>query len=59
MPVVDTQYFTRHCYKISEAQIDRGTIEYLSLLGRIKWHMENNQWNYTVEEFNNNHLITL
>jgi len=59
MPVVDTQYFTRHCYKISEVQIDRGTIEYLSLLGRIKWHMENNQWNYTVEEYNSNYLITL
>jgi len=59
MPVVDTQFFTRHCYKISESQIDRGTIEYMNLLSRIKWHMVNSEWNYTMEEFNNNNLINL
>ncbi|NBP03398.1 MAG: hypothetical protein EBU90_25580 [Proteobacteria bacterium] len=59
MPVVDTQYFTRHCYKISESQIDKGDIECLSLLNRVKWHMENNQWNYTLEEYNNNYLINI
>ena len=59
MPVVDTQYFTRHCYKISEAQIDKGTIEYMNLLSRIMWHMENNQWNYSLEEYNNNYLINI
>ena len=59
MPVVDTQFFTRHCYKISESQIDRGNIEYMNLLSRIKWHMDNNEWNYTMEEFNNSYLINL
>ncbi len=59
MPVVDTQFFTRHCYKISESQIDRGTIEYMNLLSRAKWHMDNSEWNYTMEEFNNNYLINL
>ena len=59
MPVVDTQYFTRHCYKISEAQIDRGTIEYMNLLSRLNWHLDNNEWNYTMEEFNSNFITTL
>ena len=59
MPVVDTQFFTRHCYKISDTQIDRGEIEYNNLLERIKWHMEKNEWNYTLEEYNNNYLINI
>jgi len=59
MPVVDTQYFTRHCFKISESQIDRGAIEYRDLLNRVKWHIENDQWNYTLEEYNNNYLINI
>jgi hypothetical protein len=59
MPVVDTQFFTRHCYKISDTQIDRGEIEYNNLLKRIKWHMEKNEWNYTLEEYNNSYLINI
>lgn len=59
MPVVDTQYFTRHCYKISDSQIDRGTVEYMNLLSRIKWHMDKNEWNYTMEEFENNFITVL
>jgi hypothetical protein len=59
MPVVDTQFFTRHCYKISNTQIDRGEIEYHNLLTRIKWHMEKNEWNYSLEEYNNSYLINI
>lgn len=59
MPVVDTQFFTRHCYKISDTQIDKGEIEYTDLLFRLKWHMDKDQWNYTLEEYNNNYLITI
>jgi hypothetical protein len=59
MPVVDTVFFTRHCYKISESQIDRGIIEYMNLLSRIRWHIDKDEWNYTMEEFENSYLYIL
>jgi hypothetical protein len=59
MPVVDTQFFTRHCFKISDTQLDRGDVEYTTLIKRIKWHLETQEFNYSMEEFNNHNLIIL
>jgi hypothetical protein len=58
-PVVDTKYYTRHVYKISDSELDRGEIEYNSLINLIKWHEERDEWNYTKEEYENNLILNL
>jgi hypothetical protein len=58
-PVVDTKYFSRCCYKISDSELDRGEIEYTHLMNLIRWHEERDEWNYTKEEIENNLIINL
>jgi len=58
-PVVETKYFSRCVYKISDSELDRGEIEYNYLLELIKWHEENDEWVYTKKEIENNLILNL
>ena len=46
-------------WQVTEEWIEKGTSEIKSLLNRIATHIDDNQWNYSVEEMLNNHKILL
>lgn len=46
-------------WKVKQEWITRGSLEIIDLFKRIKWHIQNDQWNYSKEEFENGYYLEM
>ena len=46
-------------YKPNLTDLSIGTDEFGKLVERYKWHVDNNQWDFPMEYYNNNGIINL